>query len=235
MTINYSIILPCLNEYENLKYLITDLIKRLKNEKYEILVIDDNSTDNTIPKLKKKFYKNKKIILIKRTKNPGLAFSIKTGINKCLGKNIIVMDSDFNHKPNDVIKLIKIHKQKKFELICGSRFAKGGSSNKFYRHILSLAYNYLIIFILNGKIIDNLSGFFLIKKKKLMLLNLNKIFYGYGDYYIRLLYYSQKFKFKYFEVGVKYGNRKHGHSKSNFIKMFINYFIETLKIKINEN
>ena len=55
MTINYSIILPCLNEYENLKYLITDLIKRLKNEKYEILVIDDNSTDNTIPKLKKKF------------------------------------------------------------------------------------------------------------------------------------------------------------------------------------
>ena len=54
MKINYSIILPCFNELKNLQLLIPQLIKTLKHKNYEIILVDDNSEDLTIPKLKKK-------------------------------------------------------------------------------------------------------------------------------------------------------------------------------------
>ena len=68
MKINYSIILPCFNELKNLQLLIPQLIKTLKHKNYEIILVDDNSEDLTIPKLKKKFKHNKKINLILRKK-----------------------------------------------------------------------------------------------------------------------------------------------------------------------
>ena len=141
------------------------------------------------------------------------------------------MDSDFNHQPKDVKKIIEVFEKKNVEIVCGSRFVSGGSSNKIHRHILSLIFNKLVNFILNGKIQDNLSGFFVIKKNCILKLDLKNIFYGYGDYYIRLLYYCQKKKYIFHELGVVYGNRKNGYSKSKFLNMFFKYLFETIKIK----
>ena len=53
MKIKYSLILPCLNELENLKLLLPKLIKIIKKKNYEIVLVDDNSEDQTIPKLEK--------------------------------------------------------------------------------------------------------------------------------------------------------------------------------------
>ena len=61
MQLKYSIILPCYNEYGNLKIIIPKLIALFKNKSFEILVIDDNSPDGTFIKLKKIYKKNKKI------------------------------------------------------------------------------------------------------------------------------------------------------------------------------
>ena len=57
MQIKYSIILPCYNEYGNLKLLIPQILTFLKKKSYEILIIDDNSSDNTAERLKKKLKK----------------------------------------------------------------------------------------------------------------------------------------------------------------------------------
>ena len=113
---NYSVILPALNEFQNLKLLIPRLIKILPQNS-EIIIIDDNSKDETFKKIKKKFLqKNVRIFL--RKKNPGLALSIKKGINEAKGKFICVMDSDFNHQPSDLKKLIKISSKNNFDLVC---------------------------------------------------------------------------------------------------------------------
>lgn len=141
------------------------------------------------------------------------------------------MDCDFNHRPQDIKKLLKVFKEKKSHIICGSRFVSGGGSEDKFRHIISLIVNRLINFILNIELNDHLSGFFLISKNHLLKLNLNKIFYGYGDYYIRLLFYLKKKGCSITEVPVMYGVRKNGNSKSKFIKMFINYLWSTLKLK----
>ena len=66
MKIKYSLILPCLNELENLKLLLPKLIKIIKKKNYEIVLVDDNSEDQTIPKLRKILKKKVKIKYILR-------------------------------------------------------------------------------------------------------------------------------------------------------------------------
>lgn len=229
--LDLSIILPSLNELENLKLLIPIIVKLCKKYKYEILIIDDDSPDGTFDYLKKKYNSNKNIRVFKRKNNHGLAYSILKGIKLSKKSNLLVMDCDFNHRPQDIKKLLRVFKKKRSQIISGSRFVSGGGSENKFRHFVSLIVNKLINFILNIKLNDHLSGFFLLSKNYLGELDLNKIFYGYGDYYIRLLFYLKKKGYSITEVPVMYGVRKNGYSKSKFIKMFINYLWSTLKLK----
>ena len=141
------------------------------------------------------------------------------------------MDTDFNHRPQDLKSMIKIYEKGHYDMICGSRFLKGGSSNTFFRHFCSLIFNFFVNFITGGKLSDNLSGFFIINKS-ILKKDLDKIFYGYGDFYIRLLYFVQKQNISICDFPVKYDLRKYGHSKSRLVKMLISYTIETIKIKM---
>ena len=63
-------------------------------------------------------------------------------------------------------------------------------------------------------------------------MNLRKIFYGYGDYFFRLIYYINKKSYKLDEIQIKYGNRKHGFSKTSFLGVFLKYTKEAIKLKI---
>ncbi|MDB9744630.1 glycosyltransferase family 2 protein [Pelagibacteraceae bacterium] len=229
MQIKFSIILPCYNEYGNLKLLIPEILNIFKNKSFEILVIDDNSSDQTIAKLKNHFSKNSRIKYILRRKNRSLGLSIKAGVMASKGKAVVVMDTDFNHKPIDLKKMLHLYETNSFDMICGSRFLKGGFSSTTFRHFTSLIFNYFINFIIKGKQTDNLSGFFIIKRNLISKI-LNKIFYGYGDYYIRLLFYLQRTEISIKEIPVKYGVRKYGVSKSRLARMFLLYTIETFKL-----
>ncbi len=229
MKTKYSLILPCYNEYGNLKLLLPKILKSFTSTNYQIIIVDDNSEDNTLLRLKRDFKRQKTIKYILRKKNPGLGESIREGINKSKGKNIIVMDSDFNHRPKDLKIMINFFEKKELDMLCGSRFLKGGSSNTFFRHICSLIFNKFINLLTRGKLSDNLSGFFIIKKKFLKN-EIYKIFYGYGEFYIRLLFYMQRKKIKINEIPVRYGLRKYGYSKSRLVRMLILYTIETIKL-----
>lgn len=229
MQLKYSIILPCYNEYGNLKAIIPELITLFKKKIFEILIIDDNSPDKTYVKLKKIYRENKKIKCFLRKKNASLALSIKEGIKKSSGKIIIVMDSDYNHRPVDLKKMLKAFEKNDFDMVCGSRFLKGGFSSSFFRHSSSLIFNYFINFLINGKNTDNLSGFFILKKK-LITKYISKVFYGYGEYYIRLLYYLNKKRTKIKEIPVRYGSRKYGESKSKLLTMFFLYTYYAIKL-----
>ena len=225
----YSLILPCYNEYKNLRLLIPLIFKCFSKSNYQIVIVDDNSEDLTIQKLKSKFRSNKNIKYILRKKNPSLGLSIKEGVKKSDGNVIIVMDTDFNHSPKDLKKMINLYDLNDYDLICGSRFLKGGFSSTFFRHYCSKIFNYFVNFITRGKISDNMSGFFIIKKSFLNNM-LNKIFYGYGDFYIRLLFYMQKKNLRIRETPVRYAPRKFGQSKTKFVKILFLYSLETVKL-----
>ena len=225
----YTLILPCYNEYKNLRLLIPLIFKCFSKSNYQIIIVDDNSEDLTIKKLKSKFRSNKNIKYILRKKNPSLGLSIKEGIKKSDGNVIIVMDTDFNHSPKDLKKMINLYDLNDYDFVCGSRFLKGGLSTTYFRHYCSKIFNLFVNFITRGKISDNMSGFFIIKKSFLNNM-LDKIFYGYGDFYIRLLFYMQNKNLSIHETSVKYAPRKFGESKSKLVKMFFLYSIEAIKL-----
>ena len=229
----YSVILASYKESKNLDLLIDKIFFLLK-KKIEIIVVDDFSNDGTLEILKKKKKKFKNLNYLIRYKDRGLGKSIYEGILLSKKKNLIIMDCDFNHDPKDIFRLINKFEQKKLDFVSGSRFKIVKYKDLKFRFILSYFYCLILSKFLGYKKTDSLSGFFIIKKKILFKTNLKKVFFGYGDYFFRLIYFLNKKKLKFDEIQIKYGNRVYGYSKTNFIKIFLKYTYEAIKLKIYE-
>ena len=207
-----SIILPTYNEKEN----IVDLIKEIfltidKVNNFEILVVDDNSPDNTANAVKEVFSTDQRVKVFIRKTDRGLANSIKFGFLKSQGEKIIVMDTDFNHDPKLLTRFIALSQF--YDLVSGSRFCAGGYMIDEFRYFLSLFFNFFLRVILRTQIQDNLSGFFIINKKCLDISHYDLVFQGYGDYYMRLLYILNKKRFSIVEIPTIYKKRKHNFKK----------------------
>jgi dolichol-phosphate mannosyltransferase len=91
------------------------------------------------------------------------------------------------------------------------------------RYYNSLFYNLFVRMMLRLQVQDNLSGFFAIHRQKLLALDLDEIFRGYGEYFIRLLFIARGRGYRMLEVPVFYVLRRHGQSKSRFIAMLRDY------------
>ena len=140
------------------------------------------------------------------------------------------MDCDLSHSIDDLVRLINLKIEKNYDLICCSRFINQSKKIFSLRYNLSKIYSYILKPFLSSKVLDNLSGFFLLKKSHLNNLDHNLIFYGYGDYYFRLLYYLQKNKnLKIFEMNFFWKDRQHGKSKTKFLNIFLKYTLEAIK------
>jgi len=219
-----SIILPTFNERDNIIDLIIKIQKNLDNDQwdYEILVVDDNSPDGTASAVQD--YRDKhgsEILCLVRKEERGLASAIKYGIQTAQGDIVVVMDTDFNHDPKMIPQMIKFLEY--YDLVIGSRFVVGGGMEERQRYYYSLLYNLFVRSILRLQVQDNLSGFFATRKEMIMCLNVDYIFRGYGEYFIRLLYLAHRKRYKILEVPVFYILRRHGQSKSSFFSMLVEY------------
>lgn len=225
-----SVVLPTYNEKDNIGRLVSELRDgfRSRGYSYEIIVVDDNSPDRTADIVQQAFSGDFNIKTIVRRQNRGLANSIKDGMYAALGSVILVMDTDFNHKPSDAVILFEIARH--VDISVGSRFIFGGGMKSRSRYTLSFLFNIFLRLLLGTRMNDNLSGFFAIKRVNLYKLNGSKIFWGYGDYYFRLLLLSQQQQLKHVELPIFYGDRTHGESKTRFIRIFWDYTMAALYV-----
>jgi dolichol-phosphate mannosyltransferase len=225
-----SVILPTFNERDNIVALVEELRSRFRAGRYiyELLVVDDQSPDGTGQIVAAAFAEDPGIRVIVRRKNPGLAYSIREGIERSTGAIILVMDTDFNHKPLDAMLLFQVAQY--VDLVVGSRFTFGGGMSDLLRYYLSYLYNIFLRLTLGTRLDDNLSGLFAVKRERMFELDFNKIFWGYGDYFFRLLLLSQRAGFLHIEVPVFYGSRLGGESKTRFLQIFAKYTREVFYI-----
>ncbi len=235
MKIRASVILPTYNESGNIVKLIEEIKRELslKRISHEVIVIDDDSPDKTGLLAQKYFSKVPEVRVIIRKKERGLATAIRVGLEKAVGEVVVAMDTDFNHEPKVVPRLVE--KCKNYDFVVGSRFIKGGGMSNKTRQNLSYLFNVMIRIILGSPVHDNLSGFFAMKREKLEKLNFDKIFWGYGDYFIRLIYLAKKENSSFAEVPSFYKEREYGSSKSLFLNMFRDYLSSTLDLRLNKN
>jgi dolichol-phosphate mannosyltransferase len=226
----FSIVIPVLNEQNNISKLIILIKKYLKNFKYEIIFIDDNSTDNTAKIIKKYLSKNIKYFL--RKKNKDLSLSCFLGIKKSKHENIIIMDADLQHHPRYIPIMVNLFFKKKTDFVVGVRNFKNDVALGSVRRFSSIFLSYLINYFLSYKISDPMSGFFMFKKK---IFHTHKnTLYGKGWKILADLIYNKE-NFSVCEFQFKFLKRLENKSKMNFevlkniIKLLL-FKYKTLKI-----
>lgn len=169
-----SIIIPTYNEVDNIKNIINELIIQLQHIDFEIIIVDDGSTDNTVESIFSNFKNNNNIKVIQREFDRGLLQSIKFALQSITGEKFVIMDGDGQHSPKDIKPLIQ--ELDKSDLVIGSRDLKNLDSMTGTRIFLSKIFNMLVSIVLSTRISDPLTGFFagrvnLLNKKFFLLSN----------------------------------------------------------------
>jgi dolichol-phosphate mannosyltransferase len=171
--VNLSIILPTFNEADNIVNVIGSLRKNLpEGLTTEILVVDDNSPDNT-GRIAEEYGKHLckdltfSVKVIHRKTKTGLSSAIVRGMHSAKGETIVVMDSDFSHPPEAIRKMIEKLQSAECDIVVASRYVRGGSiiGWPFKRKIISKGATKIAQYGLGVKAIkDPMSGFFAFKR-----------------------------------------------------------------------
>jgi glycosyltransferase involved in cell wall biosynthesis len=128
-----SVVLPCHNEQDNLRPLITALREAIEPLKisYEIVITDDCSTDNSWKMLKEFAAADKRIRVQRFVKNAGQSAALWAGMKAAHGRYLVTLDADLQNDPRDVPQFLEALKQ--FDCVCGSRVAARGQGDNFVR------------------------------------------------------------------------------------------------------
>lgn len=148
-----SIILPAYNEERSIGLTISSIKDRYPD--FEVLVVDDGSTDNT---LRSAMAAGANVW--PHPYNMGNGAAIKTGLRCASGKWVVMMDADGQHDPADIERLLEFKDQ--FDMVVGARDSKGQAG--IHRLIANQLYNRLASYVSKFAIDDLTSGFRLVKK-----------------------------------------------------------------------
>jgi dolichol-phosphate mannosyltransferase len=165
-----SVVLPTYNEGAQIQELLRQVSQACEGLDYEILVVDDNSPDGTIEKVRETSRQNPRVVPLLRTTEKGLATAVIHGMRNARGEYVVVMDSDFQHPPETVPKLLAAAQRDDADVVVASRYAPGGSVTGFplLRRIISWGAKTLSVVLLpsvrHHKVTDPMSGFFLVRK-----------------------------------------------------------------------
>lgn len=214
---NALIIIPTYNEIENIEALLRAVF--LLHPQVHILVVDDNSPDQTAYKvcgLQNDF--SNKLFLLKRRSKSGLGKAYIAGFKWGLEhdyKYIFEMDADFSHDPNSLIMLYKACTEQGVDIAIGSRYKNGINVVNWplSRILLSYFASWYVRIITGMPVKDPTAGFVCYKRTVLESLDLDQVkFEGYA-FQIEMKYkvYHKKFKIK--EIPIIFTDRVKGTSK----------------------
>ena len=211
-----SFVLPTFNERRNINLMLKQLLDLNKNYETELIVVDDNSKDGTAEIVREISKKEKNIKLINRIDRFGLASAIKEGCINASNEIIAIMDTDGQHKVEDIINAAEKLFFENLDVVIGSRFAYGASinglsqdrekgsifANKLAKYSLSKHYSHLS---------DLMTGCIVLKRKSCIDF-LKKVEVNGFKFLYELLSIS-KGSLKVGEIPLSFQPRKDGFSK----------------------
>ena len=222
-----SIIIPVYNEERT----VIEVLKKIKNNssnifKYEIIVIDDGSTDQSRKLLESNKHLYNKLLC--NETNKGKGFSVKKGILEATGTHIIFQDADLEYDPCEYTKFEKIFSNFDADGVIGSRFVYADYSrsynilNKIANKILTLLFNILY----NTTFTDIYSCYFSFKKD---LLDAHELqtegFEQHAEILCRVIKKGKKF----YEVPINYNGRSYSEGKKIRAYHFISVLLQIIR------
>jgi len=228
-----SIVIPCYNE----EFSIQNVIQKIPfYEKYEIIIVDDGSTDNSVKKIQQI---ERPIRIISHKINKGYGASILTGIKHSRGNIIITIDSDGQHDPSEMNRVIEPILRNYADLVVGSRYL---GKSTYYVPLHTRTGEYFVSLCLKllyrQKIINNQSGFRAFNRKCLEVFN-DLISTKFG-FCTEVLFKAAHNGLRLMEVPITIKRREYGTSYVNIIAimkpislLIVLYFLKKLNIVIS--
>ncbi len=135
-----SVVITVMDEEENIHPLLEEIHVALQGIDYEIIMVDDGSSDNTRGEIKK--YLDDRVGLVELRKNYGQSTAMAAGIDFSKGKYIALMDGDLQNDPSDIPMMLQKLKDEDWDLVAGNR--KNRKDGIFFRKIPSRIANAII-------------------------------------------------------------------------------------------
>ena len=207
-----SIIVPVYNEEEVLPSFIVTFFKQIDlNEEYELIFVNDGSSDQT-EKIIKQFQKNySKIKLISYAPNKNLGYALPIGFKAAKGRIIVTMDSDLAHPPKIISRLVN-RLDSNNDIVIGSRYVKGAGVKgvPLKSDLLSKITNFFTKLMILSQLKDVTSGFRAYRKEILKGLKTKEEGF---EVELEILVKLMKKGAKISEVGFNSVDREKGESK----------------------
>lgn len=218
-----SVVIPLFNEEESLQELAKWIISVCEQNKlsYEIIFIDDGSTDNSWGIIKELSLENKNIRGIRFSRNYGKSAALHTGFQKASGEIVFTMDADLQDSPDEIPAMRKMIIDQDFDLVSGWKKERHDPLSKT---LPSLFFNFTARLITGIKLHDFNCGLKAYRKKTVKSIEV----YGEMHRYIPVIVKKAGFT-KIGEKVVEHRKRKYGSTKFGF-ERFINGFLDLLTI-----
>lgn len=219
-----SIVIPLFNEEESLPELTDKIVSVLQREKiydYEIIFIDDGSTDKSFEIIKNLRKNNNRIHCVKFRRNYGKSAALAVGFELAKGKFVITMDADLQDDPEEIPNLLAKIKEG-YDLVSGWKKKRFDPLSKT---IPSRLFNYVTSKASGVKLHDFNCGLKAYRREVV------KSLYVYGEMHRYLPALAHLDGFKVTEIVVKHHPRKYGKTKFGFSR-FIYGFLDLLTVLV---
>jgi len=234
-----SILIPCRNEEENIKISISKIQKKISGiiKDYEIIIINDFSTDKTF-EISKEISKKNKRIIVKNNFNKGLGGAINYGIKISKKKFITIMMADLSDSVHDLLKYYKIISNENIEGVFGSRFMNKSKIIDYplKKLIFNRIFNTVVKIIFFSNYNDFTNAFKIYRKDSLLKLKplVSENFNIFLEIPLKFIIRKKKYKI----IPIKWQNRKKGKAKfkikelsSKYLFTLLYCFIEKILLK----
>lgn len=208
--IKLSIVVSVYNEEENIIPLVNSVHKALLDFNYEIIYVDDGSTDRTVSVIKA--MEDRKVKLLELQKNYGQSSALAAGIEYASGDYVVTMDGDLQNDPSDIPFMVELAEKEDWDLVAGIRAKR--KDGFILRKLPSKIANYIIRRATGVNMIDNGCAL------KVFRANIVKSIGLYGELhrFISVLAHFEGAKIT--QVNVKHHPRIHGKSKYGLARTF---------------
>ena len=221
-----SVVIPAYNEEESIEETIVSVVEVLLEEKidHNILVVNDNSKDNTLGVLEKLKLRYPTVGYVTNSGPNGFGYAVRYGLERFDGDCVAVMMADLSDSPHDLVKFYRKMVEGNYDCVFGSRFIKGGKTIDYpeVKRVINRVANMIIRIVMGISYNDTTNAFKLYKKETIA--GLKPFLAPHFNLTIELPLKSIIRGYTYAVLPNSWTNRKYGESKLKIREMGSRYF-----------